>query len=71
MNTEHTFEHSVAEERNAPLCPDCGWPMHFVRAVPRLAALPELRSFQCKACGISCTGAIEPGDGNDIAWIED
>jgi hypothetical protein len=32
-------------------CTRCGRPMTLVRTVPRLAALPELKTFQCKTCG--------------------
>jgi transposase-like protein len=53
-----------------PLCPSCGQPMRFVRAMPRFAALPELRTYQCDACGETYTEAVEPGEDNDLAWIE-
>jgi hypothetical protein len=45
---------------DAPLCPSCGRPMRFVRAVPRFAALPELRTFECKSCAVTYTEAAEP-----------
>ncbi len=35
--------------------------MRFVRAVPGLGGLPELRTFECKACGVMITEAEEPG----------
>lgn len=44
--------------------------MIFKRAVPCFAALPELRTYECKACGITYTAAIEPGEHADVAWIE-
>ncbi len=44
---------------DAPLCPNCGQTMRFVRAVPRLGALPELRTYECKPCGVSYTEAAE------------
>ena len=53
-----------------PPCPSCRQPMIFKRAVPRFAALPELRTYECKACGITFTAAIEPGEHADVAWIE-
>lgn len=56
---------------DTPLCPSCARPMHFVRAVPRFAALPELRTYECKACGVSYTEAIERDAESDAAWIED
>ena len=42
-----------------PLCPSCGRPMRFVRAVPRFAALPELRTYECKGCAVTYTNAVE------------
>lgn len=54
-----------------PLCPKCGRPMRFRRAVPRFAALPELRTYECTACTVTYTQAIEPGDTNDGTWMED
>jgi hypothetical protein len=62
----------VADElRDAPPCPSCGLAMRFLRAVPRFAALPELRTYECKACGATCTKAIEPGDEHDDIWMVD
>jgi hypothetical protein len=37
------------------LCPNCGKPMRFVRAVPGIGALPELWVFECKTCAVSMT----------------
>lgn len=51
---------TIDETANAPLCPSCGQPMCFKRAVPRLAALPELRTFECKRCAVTYTEAVEP-----------
>jgi hypothetical protein len=31
-----------------PYCSSCGKPMRFCKAVPRLASLPELRTYDCK-----------------------
>jgi hypothetical protein len=33
-----------------PTCPSCGHVMKLVRAIPRLAALPELLLFSCPSC---------------------
>ena len=51
-----------------PLCPSCGRPMRFVRSVPRLGALPELRTFECKACGVTYTEAVERAA---AAWADE
>lgn len=62
MDTAHKrIEHS----EQGPLCPSCGRPMRFVRSLPRLGALPELRTFECKACGVTYTEAVERGE---AAW---
>ena len=33
--------------------------MTFRRAVPRLGALPELRTYVCTACGVTYTEGVE------------
>ena len=48
-------------QTTAAWCASCGRPMRFVRAVPRLGALPELQTFECKACGVMFTDAVERG----------
>lgn len=48
-----------ARSDDTPLCPGCGQPMRFVRAIPRFAALPELRTYECKACALTYTEAVE------------
>ena len=34
--------------------------MRFVRSIPRFAALPELRTYECKPCAVTYTDAVEP-----------
>jgi hypothetical protein len=34
--------------------------MRFCKAVPRVASLPELRSYNCTPCGVTVTEAEEP-----------
>ena len=66
------MESNLAGSENtagAPLCPSCGKPMRFVRALPRFAALPELRTYECHSCGVSYTEAVEPA-ATDVAWLE-
>ena len=46
--------------KSAPPCPRCGKPMSFVRSLPKLGALLELRTYQCKPCGETVTEADEP-----------
>ena len=43
----------------APRCPDCGKPMLFQRSLPKLAGLPELRTFKCEICGAVVTEEVE------------
>ena len=64
METEFTML-----DGDALLCPSCGQPMQFVSAIPRFAALPELRTYECKACGETYTEAVEPGERSDVAWM--
>jgi hypothetical protein len=47
---------------NAHDCPACGRPMALVSAVPRFGGFPELRTFECKSCGVAYTEAVTPGD---------
>ena len=48
-----------------PDCPSCGRPMRFCKAVPRVASLPELRTYNCKSCGMTVTEAEEPRERRD------
>ena len=50
-----------------PLCPSCGRQMPFVRSVPRFAGLPELRSYECRACGVTYTQAVAAAGANGPA----
>ena len=34
--------------------------MRLTRAVPRVASLPELRTYKCNQCGVTVTEAEEP-----------
>ena len=63
-------EFAILDEADTPLCPSCGQPMRFVRAIPRFASLPELRTYECKACGESYTEAFEPDEHADVAWVQ-
>ncbi len=63
-------EFAILDDAETPLCTSCGKPMRFVSAIPRLAALPELRTFECKPCGVTFTAEVAPRDDSDVAWIE-
>ena len=61
---------TILDDGGAPLCPSCSGAMRFIRSVPRFAALPELRTYECKSCGVTYTGAVTADDAADFAWIE-
>ena len=63
MDTIHS-DH--ADPVASTLCPNCGKPLRFVRSLPRLGGLPELHTFECKACGITYTEA-EDVESEDLA----
>jgi len=44
-----------------PICPSCGKPMRFARAIPRIGGLSELRTYDCRDCGVAVTEQEEPG----------
>jgi rubredoxin len=73
MNTHNNMSASTppTEIGTTPLCPSCGRPMQFVRAVPRFAALPELRTYECKGCGVTYTEAVEVEGEHGIAWLDE
>jgi DNA-directed RNA polymerase subunit RPC12/RpoP len=48
------------EQKPLPVCPNCGKPMRLVRSVPKIGALPELRTYNCSSCGETVTEADEP-----------
>jgi len=52
-----------------PLCPHCGQPMRLARTVPRLGGLPELRTYECRACGVSFTQAAEQAEDEETAYF--
>jgi len=43
-------------------CPACGRPMQLISSVSRFGSFPELRTFECKSCGITYTEAAKPAD---------
>jgi hypothetical protein len=61
---------AILDDSEIPVCSSCGKPMRFVRSIPRFAALPELRTYECKPCGVTYTAAVAPGDDADAARVE-
>jgi hypothetical protein len=49
MRNEHF--HKCAPK--PPLCPSCAHIMRLARITPRFGELPELYTFECRACGVS------------------
>jgi len=41
---------SIEGTKPTPICPKCGRPMRFARAIPGIGALPELWTFECRGC---------------------
>lgn len=50
-----------AAQKPTPACPKCGKPMRFARSIPKIGALPELLTYDCRPCGQTLTEADEPG----------
>ena len=42
-----------------PNCSNCGKRMELARVTPRFGGLSELRSFECRPCGVVVTEAVE------------
>jgi transposase-like protein len=69
MRDKRRMERAVittGEGLHVPLCPSCRRPMLFKRAIPRVGGLPELRTYECTACGVSYTEAVEAGADADL-----
>jgi hypothetical protein len=46
-------ERSNRYEPRPPLCPSCAQIMRLARITLRFGDLPELYTFECRACGLS------------------
>jgi hypothetical protein len=46
-------EHSGKYTPRPPLCPSCAQIMRLARTTSRFGNLPELYTFECRACGLS------------------
>jgi hypothetical protein len=46
-------EHSNKCAPKAPLCPSCVQDMRLARITSRFGDLPDLYTFECRACGVS------------------
>ena len=51
-------EHSNKNAPRRPLCPSCAQTMQLVRITSRLEGLPDLYTFECRACGLSHIDAV-------------
>jgi hypothetical protein len=41
-----------------PFCPNCAKPMELARTGPRLDALPEINTYECRRCRIVFTELV-------------
>jgi len=51
------YERSNKCAPNQPHCPSCAQIMRLARITSRFDELPELYTFECRACGVSHTEA--------------
>jgi hypothetical protein len=47
------YEHSNKYTRRRPLCPSCAQVMRLAQIASRFGELPDLCTFECRACGVS------------------
>jgi hypothetical protein len=47
------YELSNKDPSRRPLCPSCAQVMRLVRITSRFEDLPDLYTFECRACGLS------------------
>jgi predicted RNA-binding Zn-ribbon protein involved in translation (DUF1610 family) len=47
------YEHSNKYTLRLPLCPSCAQIMRLAQKASRFGDLTELRTFECRACGVS------------------
>jgi hypothetical protein len=40
------------------ICLSCGKAMRLARTIPTIGAVPELRTYDCKACGVVFTESV-------------
>ena len=45
--------HSVKDRPRPPVCPSCAQIMRLARTTLRFGNLPDLYTFECRACGVS------------------
>ena len=48
------------DQKEMPDCPDCGGDLGIAWIVPRMAHLPEIRTFRCEGCKALFTDQGEP-----------
>jgi len=58
------YERSDKCAPKSPLCPSCAQIMRLARITSRFGDLPDLYTFECRACGVS---HIEPALSTSIA----
>jgi len=61
------YEQSNKNTPRQPLCPGCAQVMRLVRVTSRFDELPDLYTFECRACGLSHIEAAWTGQEFEIA----
>jgi hypothetical protein len=60
--SEKCANNSAPKSPRPPLCFGCARPMHLVQRTLRFGRLPDLCTFECRACGVC---HIEEGDASE------
>ena len=54
------YERSNEYAPRTPLCPSCAQIMRLARMTSRFSGLPDLYTFECRACGVAHIEAAAP-----------
>jgi hypothetical protein len=52
--------------QSGDICLSCGKAMGLARTIPAIGAVPELRTYDCSACGIVFTEGAGPAEWREI-----
>ena len=77
-----SFEHLAARLKNRHLwlmdrehiksdciCLSCGKAMRLARTIPGIGGLTELRTYECKACGVVFTESAGPAEWRESVGV--
>jgi hypothetical protein len=51
------------------ICLACGKAMRLVRSIPGVGELPELRTYDCKACGVVFTESVRAAEWRESVGV--